>query len=158
MNKWTLFSLVLLIAGLTTYHFVVTPDEKPQEVMLLESSNPACTPVDSPCSARDQQRTVTLHFPNKVKYLQPFQMQVSVQGLTPQEIEKIIVDFKMIGMDMGLNRFTLSPGAAKDNSATYQGEAILPVCVSGRVDWVANIEVMTTNKIYQADFTFKVSK
>ncbi len=158
MKKWTLFSLALLITGLITYHLVVTPDEKPKEVILLESSNPACTPVETPCDAKDKQRTVTLHFPDKVKYLQPFKMQVSMQGFTPQEVEKLIVDFKMTGMNMGLNRYTLSPGVAKGNSASYQGEAVLPVCVSGRVDWVANIEVITTDKIYQADFTFKVSQ
>jgi hypothetical protein len=158
MKKWTLFSLVLLIAGFITYHLVIAPKVKPKEVILLETVKPECTPVEFPCEARNHQQVVTLHFPNNVKYLKPFQMQVTVQGFKPREVEKILVDFKMIGMDMGLNRYTLSPVTNEGRAVSYQGEAILPVCVSGRVDWVANIQLMTADKLYESEFAFKVSK
>jgi hypothetical protein len=59
---------------------------------------------------------------------------------------------------MGLNRFTLSPSVNEKGNVTYEGEGILPVCVSGRVDWLASTHVMTTDKIYEAVFGFKVTK
>ena len=66
--------------------------------------------------------------------------------------------FEMVGMDMGLNRFTLSSVVDEKGDLFYEGEGILPVCVSGRVDWLANTHVMTTDKIYEAVFEFKVAK
>lgn len=158
MKKWTLLSLVLLIAGLITYHLVISPKANPKEKILLETVKPECTPVEVPCEARKNQQVVTLNFPNNVKYLKPFQMQVTVQGFKPREVEKVLVDFKMIGMDMGLNRYTLSPVTNESRTVSYQGEAILPVCVSGRVDWVAKIQLMTADKLYESEFAFKVSK
>jgi hypothetical protein len=64
----------------------------------------------------------------------------------------------MVGMDMGLNRFTLSSVVDEKGDLFYEGEGILPVCVSGRVDWLANTHVITTDKIYEAVFEFKVAK
>lgn len=127
-------------------------------MVLLESAKPECNPVAFPCEAGDNQHTVTLHFPENVAYLKPFKMRVTLQGFRPEEIDKINVDFKMLGMDMGLNRYTLSPIVDENGSISFQGEAILPVCVSGRVDWLANTQVMTADKIYEAVFEFKVSK
>ena len=40
----------------------------------------------------------------------------------------------------------------------YSGSAMLPVCVSGRVDWLANVEIETASKIYQSVFTIEVQK
>lgn len=158
MKKWALISLVLLIAGLAAYHLVMSSKNQVKQIVGLETSSPECNPVETVCEAKTKQHVVTLHFPEKVAYLQPFKMRVTVQGLPREDLEKVIVDFKMLGMDMGLNRYTLSPVVDKTGNVTYQGEAILPVCVSGRVDWVANIQLMTNDKIYEAAFEFKVTK
>jgi hypothetical protein len=64
----------------------------------------------------------------------------------------------MVGMDMGLNRFKLSSDVDEKGNVYYEGEGILPVCVSGRVDWLANTQIITTHKLYQATFEFKVGK
>jgi hypothetical protein len=85
-------------------------------------------------------------------------MRVTPQGFENEMIEQVIVDFKMVGMDMGLNRFKLSSDVDEKGNVYYEGEGILPVCVSGRVDWSANTQIITTHKLYQATFEFKVGK
>lgn len=158
MKKWSLVPLILLIAGLAVYHLIMSAKDQTKQIIPLETSKPDCSPVTSVCAARNKQYIVTLNFPDKVAYLQPFKMRVVVQGVSRDELDKVIVDFKMLGMDMGLNRYTLSPVVDETGNLSYQGEAILPVCVSGRVDWVANIQAITNDKIYEAVFEFKVTK
>ena len=95
--------------------------------VLLEITTADCNPVNIPCKAGDAQHSVTLHFPEKVAYLKPFKMRVTNQGFEQDRIEKVEVDFKMVGMDMGLN-------------------------------WLASTHVVTSDKIYKAEFEFKVTK
>ena len=157
-KSWTLIPLALLIAGLAAYHFLMTSKNQAKQIVVLQPLKADCDPLEAVCKARLKQHEVTLHFPEKVVYLQPFKMRVAVEGLPDNKPDKVIVDFKMVGMDMGLNRYTLAPFVDESGNVFYQGEAILPVCVSGRVDWVANIQAETNDKIYEAVFEFKVTK
>ena len=158
MKKWIIIFLAVVVIGLATYHFAIIPKQEAKQSILLETATQTCNPVSAPCQASDSKHIVTLHFPEKVVYLKPFRMRVTMQGYNAALIEKVDVDFKMVGMDMGLNRFTLSQHDAKNSNLSYEGEGILPVCVSGRVDWIANVYVVTTNKVYEAVFEFKVEK
>lgn len=158
MKKWTIIPLLLLSAGLVTYHYVMSSKKEDTQTVRLETAKPDCNPVKFTCKAGNTQQAVTLHFPENVAYLKPFKMRVTIQGFGQEVIEKVNVDFKMVGMDMGLNRFTLSPVLDEKGNVYYEGEGILPVCVSGRVDWLANTHIMTTDKHYDAIFEFKVAK
>ena len=158
MKKWAIIPLMLLVAGLASYHLFMSSHGEAKPLVLLETTTADCNPVNIPCKAGDAQHGVTLHFPEKVAYLKPFRMRVTIHGFGQKEIEKVEVDFKMVGMDMGLNRFTLSPSVDAKGNISYEGEGILPVCVSGRVDWLASTRVMTTHKNYEAVFELKVTK
>jgi hypothetical protein len=50
---------------------------------------------------------------------------------------RISVEFQMVGMDMGFNRYDLRPTA----DGTFAARITLPVCVSGRRDWVLYVEI-----------------
>jgi len=158
MKKWTIIPLLLLVAGLASYHLMMSSQGETKPPVLLEITTADCNPVNIPCKAGDAQHSVTLHFPEKVAYLKPFKMRVTNQGFRQDRIEKVEVDFKMVGMDMGLNRFTLLPSVDEKGNVSHEGEGILPVCVSGRVDWLASTHVVTSDKIYKAEFEFKVTK
>ena len=158
MKKWTIIPLVILLAGLAIYHFVNSSQKENKQIVLLKAKQADCNPVEFICAAGDDQRAVTLHFPENVAYLKPFKLRVTIQGFEQEVIEKVNVDFKMGGMDMGLNRFALSSVVDEKGDVSYVGEAILPVCVSGRVDWMANTQVITMGKNYEAVFEFKVAK
>ncbi len=58
--------------------------------------------------------------------MQPFKIEVRVPGAKHASAEA-----QMVGMDMGMNHYTLSPTAR----GLFTAEVTLPVCVSGRRDW-----------------------
>lgn len=158
MKKWTMILLLLMLVGLTGYHFIMSAKNTEQQHILLQTVKVECNPAELFCRAGDTKHVVSLHFPENVAYLKPFKMRVAIQGFDDELIEKINVDFKMVGMDMGLNRFSLTAKSDAKGNVYYEGEGILPVCVSGRVDWLANTQVITTDKFYEAAFQFKVGK
>lgn len=63
--------------------------------------------------------------------LHPFLLSVRAPGA-----RQVSVEFVMQGMEMGLNRYRLI--AQKDD--LWQARVTLPVCVSGRRDWVLWVE------------------
>ena len=44
----------------------------------------------------------------------------------------------MVGMDMGINRYSL----LKQQNGDFVGKVILPVCSVGRSDWLAKLSVV----------------
>ena len=158
MKKWTTIPLLLMLAGLATYHFMMSAKNATKQPVLLESTKTDCNPVEVVCQAGDAKHAVTLYFPDKVVYLKPFKIRVTIQGIGIESIEKVNVDFKMVGMDMGLNRFGLLAKNDEKGNVYYEGEGILPVCVSGRVDWLASTQIITPDKLYEATFNFKVGE
>lgn len=64
--------------------------------------------------------------------LHPFTLTVGVQGA-----RQVHAEFVMQGMEMGLNRYRLEPTAA----GVWRGRVTLPVCVSGRRDWLLILDV-----------------
>jgi len=64
--------------------------------------------------------------------LEAFEFNVTAPGAT-----KISAEFHMVGMDMGFNRYDLRPAG----DGEFTARITLPVCVSGRRDWVLYLEV-----------------
>lgn len=50
---------------------------------------------------------------------------------------RVSAEFQMVGMDMGFNRYDLLPAG----DGAFAAQATLPVCVSGRHDWVLTLDV-----------------
>lgn len=67
-----------------------------------------------------------------VRTMQPATVSLRWEGAAA---ESVIVSFTMVGMDMGDNRYRLLP----DGQGGWTGQAVLPVCVKGRSDWVAEV-------------------
>lgn len=64
--------------------------------------------------------------------LTPFTLTVVAPGA-----REVVAEFVMVGMDMGLNRYRLqSAGGGR-----FTARVTLPVCVSGRRDWVLWLSV-----------------
>jgi len=59
----------------------------------------------------------------------------------------------MRGMNMGSNLYRLQP-----DSEGYAGRAVLPICTSGRSDWIAEVRIETPHKRYVAPFGFEVNR
>lgn len=83
-----------------------------------------------------------------IKYLHPFSVLVKTPADASLEIEKIQIDFLMTNMDMGINRFLFNKSVNKKNNQTWKAKALLPICVTGRADWVAELRLFSKDKIY----------
>ena len=158
MKKILLLLGLIPVAAAVAYYFVSNNnlEQKPRHSLNLLDSN--CNPARSVCVAADQKHSITLHFPEQVHYLAPFKMQVTTKGISKPGIDAVNIEYTMVGMDMGLNRFSLMPLTDVKGQTLFEGEGILPVCVSGRVDWLANVEISTADMIYQAAFKLVVTK
>lgn len=60
----------------------------------------------------------------------------------------------MRGMEMPIRPVTLTNSTAEH---VWQAEGVLPVCVSGRRDWIGRLIITTDTASYKTDIVFKVS-
>ena len=158
MKKLLLLFILILAAAGSAYYIVSNNNLKQKPVQSLNLLDSNCNPAKTVCVAAEQGYSLTLHFPEQVHYLTPFRMQVTTKGLNTSAIDAVNIEYTMVGMDMGLNRFTLSSVIDEKGNVSYEGEGILPVCVSGRVDWLANVHIITAGKVYEAEYKFAVTR
>lgn len=105
------------------------------------------------CTTQANERRVTLRFHETPNPLKPFAFDVSLQGFPEDDVRGVQIAFLMRGMDMGRNLYRLQPGPEG-----YTGRAVLPICTSGRSDWIAEVRIETPHKRYVAPFGFEVQR
>jgi len=67
----------------------------------------------------------------------PAPMEAFRVELQAPDARRASAEFQMAGMDMGFNRYDLKPAGA----GTLAAPVTLPVCVSGRRDWVLYLDL-----------------
>lgn len=67
----------------------------------------------------------------------PIPMQAFDLSLVAPGVRQAHAQFQMIGMEMGFNRYDLRPAAG----GVLAARITLPICVSGRRDWMLSLEV-----------------
>jgi len=97
---------------------------------------------------------VRVQAPAVIRPLKKFVFAVEPQGDLAKSMGSAAVNFKMIGMDMGFNDYSLQRQA----SGRYTQNIILPVCTSSRTDWVADVRLTTTKGTYVAQIPFQVDR
>jgi len=68
-------------------------------------------------------------------------------------VRQVLVQFTMKGMDMGLNRYRL----VSDGAGRWTGKAMLPVCTTGRTDWLATVMLNGPAGERRAQFAFSAA-
>lgn len=86
----------------------------------------ACPDPVAGCSFHHAGARAQFRFSRTPVPMEAFELSVESPGLRRAHAE-----FQMIGMDMGFNRYDLRP-----QNAAFAARITLPVCVSGRRDWV----------------------
>ncbi|MDT8387656.1 MAG: hypothetical protein RQ736_09085 [Thiogranum sp.] len=69
-------------------------------------------------------------------------------------ITAIAVEFVMVDMQMGMNRYRLVP----QSNRTWRADVTLPVCVSGRSDWIAQFELLSHEGRTRVDIPFSLER
>lgn len=125
-------------------------DEEPVLVDLGTVSD--CDVTRQSCTVTENEMSLTLALGPNVKALKPFPVQFGIEGGSSSDIENVVVDFQMEGMDMGINRYRL----LQDDDRQWRGTATLPVCTVSRMEWYAELEFMRGDKRYRLRFPFAV--
>ncbi len=115
----------------------------------------ACDISQSACSASREGIHVLLALQDRPSALKAFPVQVQIDGVqNPQHIDVRLI-FSMQAMDMGDLQQKLQ---FNTETGAWSGMVILPICTSGRSDWLARVEVIAQKKIYTADYGFTLVK
>ncbi len=93
--------------------------------------------IQQGCRAGDAAVSAQVRFDAPPRALKPFPVSAHTAGTQP--VETVMVSFFMQGMDMGLNRYRMLGDAASG----WHADVALPICVSGRSDWIAEFEFVT---------------
>ncbi len=100
------------------------------------------------CSAQLNGSEVNVAFLQAPSSLSPFEIVVEVGDLNA---EQVILDFRMEGMDMGINKYNMK----KKDNGRWVTQAVLPVCSLGRNDWIVELQVVNDNILWTAEYSFQ---
>lgn len=139
---------LVILAALAGCDDAAPPDARPLTVLEAPAG---CDPL-SGCRVSDAGLDLQVRFATAPRVLQPFHLQLQVSGAVT--VESVAVTFLMRSMDMGLNRYRLIAGP----DGLWQGNVTLPVCVSGRSDWIADFEMVTAARRYRLRLPFMAEK
>jgi hypothetical protein len=84
------------------------------------------------CAFSHHGAPASVRFSNPPMPLEAFGLHVTAPGA-----RTISAEFHMVGMDMGFNRYDLRPASEVE----FAARITLPVCVTGRHDWMLYLEV-----------------
>lgn len=109
-----------------------------------------CEVYPAGCAAHGPGLELKLRFLDQPSALLPTAIELSSSA----PLSSAAVDFEMVSMNMGLNRYRLEP----DNTGMYRAQVMLPVCASGRRDWIARVRAVSDGRSYLAEFPFEVQR
>ncbi len=111
-----------------------------------------CDPVADICIAVDGETTLKFSIEGEPRPMRPFPVTVGLEGVREDDVEAVLIGFSMAGMDMGPNRYRLLPQAA----GRWSGEVTLPICTTGRTDWIAQVEAFVGPAVLTAAFELEL--
>lgn len=112
----------------------------------------------SPCDLNRQACVATLPDGGQIEFsieprpipsLNPLKLQATVRG---SEVRKLEVDFAGTDMKMGYNRPALEGADGR-----FSGQANLPVCITGTMEWDATVLLDTGKALVAVPFRFAVT-
>ena len=150
-HTFAFVALALVLAILGVLGYKLSPLLFARADALLPPTS--CNPAETPCSAAlpDGGRVVLSAAPRPIRPLQPLRLYVHLIGTQAETVE---IDFDGVDMRMGLNRVRLAPPASPE--APFSGQGMLPVCVSGDMQWAASVLLDTTAGRIAVPFHFPV--
>lgn len=139
--------LALILTG--TIGYKLSPLLLPK-ADLTANPDPGCDLQSGPCGA-PLPGGGRLRFslsPRPIPVVEPLAMAIEIDGMAA---DKVAVDFAGVSMSMGFNRPVLEQGTP----GRFSGQAILPVCVTGRMVWQATVLVDSGSQRIAVPFRFE---
>ena len=96
--------------------------------------------------------SVTLNLlPRPLQAVVPMSVDIQLEGV---EGISAGVDFAGVDMNMGFNLVPLG----KHDSTHFAGQASLPICISGKMRWIATLQLETNKQLWHIPFEFVVGE
>lgn len=155
MRRLPLLLSMSLVLSIGIAGYVVwrnQPDKivTPVQQLATEQVNSECDLAKQTCIAQFADVQVQVELPQQPVYLKPFVLKVRTRGNSSVAITTVRAHFVMQDMQMPTPVTTLQVmPSADDGERSWQGNAILPVCISGRHDWRVVIELETATTRYR---------
>ena len=143
-----IFSVVIIFIVI----YNILPDVKNK--IITKTTATTCDIQKGVCQLTVNNTKIKVYTAKNIYYLKPFDFLVTVEKNEGFDIDSIYVDFKMNNMNMGVNRFKLQ----SEDGRLWQGKALLPVCVSGRAEWLAEVDIMAAETQHRFLFPIIVEK
>lgn len=140
--------LALLVAILGVVGYKLSPQRNIDTGQTLPVA--ACNPALDDCSVALPDGSIELSFsPRPIRPLQAFKARLRVRNL---EVRSAEIDFEGTDMKMGYYRppFNMTDGV-------LVADAILPVCVTGTMQWEATVMLTTSTGRIAIPFHFEVA-
>jgi hypothetical protein len=125
-------------------------DDEPTGFIALVTDMPC--DLKPGCVAGTENFSVNILIDPGARALQPFDVRARLLDDVP--VTAIEVGFVMPGMQMGLNRYAL----VHEGDDIWRARVTLPVCMSGRSDWVAEFEFLADQRRMRFDAPFSLGK
>jgi hypothetical protein len=144
-NLWVFIIVVFfIVAG-----FVLARFKQPEMTADLDRSVVLATVEDCDLS---QSRCAThgyqLEFERPVRPLSLFKARL----ISEKPLDSAVLYLEMKDMDMGINRFPLVP----KGNGSWEAELMIPVCATGRRDWLATLVVQENGRGTRVIFPLSV--
>lgn len=147
-----IISIIVLLSLLHKEH----SDMDARKVIEIPVEN--CHPQHQKCEILSGDFKFNLLIDKNVYYLKPFNIHFWSENNTNHNIESILLNFKMQDMDMGINRIRLKKLNTQNGEITWSGKGLLPVCVTGRADWISEVEILTKQNKYTFNIPLLVKR
>ena len=143
-------SVFLLLAGLSL--LACSPQTDSDQLPVSKLSAAADCGVLTSCRVSDTIGHIDILFAATPRALQSFPVVIKPEGMAG--IKSVSVSFSMRNMAMGANRYALM----RTSTGEWRGEVTLPICVSGRTDWVAEFDVYLPDRRVEFTVPFVLAK
>lgn len=149
--------IAVLAVGAAGYGWYASGQSPASRAIEMSVSDTACRQAAAACRAQHPALgDVRLVFPEGAYYLRPFMAELNLEGDPVTTLDSVMLDLSMPGMDMGRNVFRLKPDDTDGH--LWRGKLLLPICVTGRVDWDVRLQITSGRQRYEAHFPLEVKR
>lgn len=149
---WLAVLLSLLTVSLgVTFYLRAKQNQSAREAMTMGITSSQCDLKRAPCQINFADLQVQLILLTPPKYLVPFDAEVVLRGKLASDVAHVTLQLQMNDMQMHLLATNLIPGTTSELATTrWRNKMMLPMCSSGRQDWLVEVNVTIPEKNYKA--------
>lgn len=149
-NRWPFVLVVALLAAIVAviaYKRTAVPSSAAETILAAQRCTPGLTPCRAALPGGGSAELSIL--PTPIRPLQPLALSVSLTDATA-EAASLVLDGAT--MSMGAQTIVMTGKGAR-----FAGEAMLPVCITGEMEWAARLRLETPHGPLIVPFHFMVA-